>query len=93
MGRSFCQKFFNWYNHEHYHTGINLLRPYDVHYGLAQEILTKRQAVLDKAYEEHPERFVRGCPSAGKIPEAVWINPPKGKQQGESSDSDEVTDK
>ena len=78
----FCQKFFQWYNHEHYHTGINLLKPYDLHYGRAEEVLAKRQEVLNKAYEENPERFVRGRPSAGEVPKEVWINPPKDKRQG-----------
>jgi Bacterial sugar transferase len=30
--RSFCQGFFGWYNHEHYHSGIALLTPADVHH-------------------------------------------------------------
>lgn len=90
---SFCREFFRWYNDEHYHTGINLLRPHDLHYGLAEEVLQKRQLVLDRAYKEHPERFVRGRPSVGEVPQAVWINPPKHKQQGEISEGNDVTEK
>ena len=33
--RSFCGDFFPWYNSEHHHSGIGLLTPHDVHYGLA----------------------------------------------------------
>lgn len=79
--REFCQLFIGWYHHKHYHTGINLLKPHDVHYGLAQTVLTKRQEVLNKVYQAHPERFVHGCPSAGEVPTAVWINPPSPNQE------------
>jgi putative transposase len=27
-----------WYNHEHHHVGLGLLTPFDVHYGLAEEV-------------------------------------------------------
>ena len=33
--RAFCQTFFPWYNTEHYHSGLGLLTPEDVHYGRA----------------------------------------------------------
>jgi putative transposase len=73
---AFCRDFFAWYNTEHHHCGIAYLTPEQVHYGLAEEILQARQAVLDQAYIRHPERFVNGPPVAPKLPEAVWINPP-----------------
>jgi len=75
-GRGFCQRFFRWYNHEHYHSGIGLLTPFMVHYGLAGAVLSKRQQTLDAAYLAHPERFVRKPPTVLALPEAVWINPP-----------------
>src|SRR6201993_677108 len=31
--RAFCVAFFNWYNNEHYHSGLALLTPATVHYG------------------------------------------------------------
>lgn len=31
--RTFCQTFFSWYNTKHYHSGLSLLTPEDVHYG------------------------------------------------------------
>jgi putative transposase len=75
--RAFCQRFFRWYNHEHYHSGIGLLTPYAVHYGHAQQIVGRRQQTLDGAYQAHPERFVNKRPTPPSLPEAVWINPPK----------------
>lgn len=70
--------FFEWYNHQHYHTGLNLLTPASVHYGQAEAIRQQRQAVLAAAYVQHPQRFVRGEPIVKGAPDVVWINPPTG---------------
>jgi putative transposase len=78
-----CQSFFPWYNTEHRHGGISMLTPYDVHYGRAPEVLAQRQRIMDAAYANHPERFVRGTPHIRPLPEAVWINPPETSTTGE----------
>jgi len=75
--RSFCQDFFPWYNKEHRHTGIALLTPETVHYGLAQDMQIARGEVLLAAYEAHPERFVKRIPVPPLVPAAAWINKPK----------------
>jgi putative transposase len=74
--RSFCQPFFNWYNGEHYHSGIGFLTPKDVHYGRAEQIIKERQAVLDAAYEKYPKRFKGNPPMPAALPQTVWINKP-----------------
>jgi putative transposase len=74
--RAFCQGFFRWYNVEHYHSGIGLLTPADVHFGRAEQVIVARQAVLGDAYAAHPERFVRKPPGPPGLPQAVWINKP-----------------
>jgi putative transposase len=74
--RAFCQGFFRWYNGEHRHSGLGLLTPAMVHYGQAQNVLRKRQEVLDVAYQLHPERFVRSAPKPPVLPSEVWINKP-----------------
>jgi len=33
--------------------------------------------VLDKAYHNHPERFVKGHPRPPRVPDEVWINQPE----------------
>jgi len=66
----------DWYNDEHYHLGLALLHPVDVHYGRAADIVAARQRVLDEVYARHPERFVRGRPEQKAPPAAAWINPP-----------------
>lgn len=75
--RAFCQVFFPWYNTEHRHSGIGLLTPRDVHYGLADQRVAERAHVLAAAYAAHPERFVRGMPQPAPVPTEVWINPPQ----------------
>jgi putative transposase len=83
--RSFCQEFFPWYNTEHRHTGIGLLTPEALHYGLADEVRAARAAVLRAAYEAHPERFVRQMPVPPVVPEAAWINKPKPLSQSDEA--------
>jgi len=86
--RSWVRQFVAWYNTEHHHSGLGLLTPGTVHDGKAPAVLAARQQVLERAYTAHPERFVRGAPSVGELPAAVWINPPVASmpaQQGDSS--------
>ena len=75
---AFCKPFFHWYNHEHYHSGLGMLTPATVHYGRAAEVLAKRQETLAAAFAAHRERFVSKPPAPLALPEAVWINPPRG---------------
>jgi putative transposase len=79
--RLFCQEFFPWYNQQHHHSGLNLLTPANVHYGQAPQLISNRQAVLDLAYQAHPERFVRRPPLHPSLPNAVWINPPAANKE------------
>jgi len=79
--RSFCRLFFGWYNTQHRHSGIGLLTPADVHHGRAAEVTAGRAITLARAYEAHPERFVRHAPRPPVLPTAVWINPPTRKEE------------
>lgn len=74
---NWTKAFVQWYNNEHYHSGLALLTPASVHYGEAERIRARRQQVLDAAYEDHPERFVNGKPTTPEIPQEVWINRPQ----------------
>jgi transposase InsO family protein len=84
--RSFCGPFFDWYNHEHYHSGIALLTPASVHNGQAAEIITQRTQVLNDAFERNPKRFKNRQPSPQAVPEAAWINPPPPRTEKDSHD-------
>jgi putative transposase len=55
--RAFCKIFFDYYNHEHRHSGIGLDTPASVHYGTAAAIREQRAVVLDAAFAAHPDRF------------------------------------
>lgn len=79
----FCRGFFQWYNDEHYHSGIGLLKPAMLHYGQAEQVIADRAGVLQSAYARHPQRFVHGCPKPQAMPVAVWINPPKTEVSNE----------
>jgi putative transposase len=80
----FCRRLFEWYNEEHYHSGIELLTPSSLHHGRAASIPGDRHRVLEAAYDRHPERFLGSRPKPKAIPKAVWINPT-------TSQSDDVT--
>ncbi len=73
--RAWCQQFFAWFNNDHQHSGINLFAPADVFYDRVDSIVACRQAALDGAYAEHPERFPNGAPVARRPPATVSINP------------------
>jgi putative transposase len=82
----------DWYNTAHYHTGLALLTPADVHHGRTAEIVAARQIVLDAAHGRNPERFVHGRPVQKLPPPTAWINPPPldQVQLGEALDQVEL---
>ena len=73
----FCQRFFKWYNTQHYHSGIAWLTPSAVHYGNAEAILEKRHQVMMNAYNSNPIRFNHQPPKLAQLSNAVYINPPE----------------
>lgn len=76
----FCREFFGWYNNRHYHSGILFLKPANVHFGYADEILKNRHDVLLQAYEKNPARFNKKIPTLKKL-KSVYINPPKSTEE------------
>jgi len=82
--RAHCHVFFPWYNTEHHHSGLGLLTPADVHYGVAEQRVAARALVLATAYAAHPERFPAGPPQPPARPVEVWINPPKTRATKEA---------
>jgi putative transposase len=77
--RAFCVRFFQWYNHDHHHSGIGLMTPWQVHCGQAHAIREARLKTLQDVYAKYPQRFVRTSPQPPKLPDAAWINPPEKK--------------
>ena len=85
--REFCREFFEWYNNEHYHSGIAWMTPATVHYKKVKNCSKIRQNVLNKAYETHAERFVNGPPISHQPPKEVWINKPQKADSEEPHDT------
>ncbi len=77
QARLWVQNFFDWYNYHHYHSALELLTPATVHFDQVGAVQSHRQKTLDAAFNNHPERFVKGKPTVSKLPKSVWINPPK----------------
>ena len=75
--RVFCKRFFPWYNQEHYHSGIALMTPENVHYGMAREVYANRVQVLKTAFGLNPNRFKGNIPRPTALPKAAWINKPQ----------------
>ena len=71
---AWCATFFHHYNEEHRHSGIAYLTPATVHHGDPTAVLAQRQHAMDRAYQQSPERFVKGPPRILSLPTAVWIN-------------------
>ena len=74
---TWMRAFEHWYCWEHHHTALGLMTPAAVHFGFADHLWVQRQAVLQAAYQAHPERFSHGRPVPPRWPDAVWINAPK----------------
>ena len=75
--QTYLRGFFEWYNHQHRHSGIGYVTPESLHTGRAHDIRETRCRILRSAFEKHPERFVKGIPLPPRIPEAAWINKPQ----------------
>lgn len=73
--RRWFTEFFQWYAHQHRHSGLALFTPADVFFGRVPELAAQRQRALDAAYDAHPERFVLGHPTVRLPPAKVTINP------------------
>ncbi len=74
--RAFMPQLVHWYNCEHRHSGLAFLTPADVHFGRAQTVLARRNAVLRQVWELHPRRFRPNGPAQRALPNVVYINKP-----------------
>lgn len=81
----FCGSFFDYYNHEHRHSGIAMHTPATVHDGTAAQIQARRTATLHAAFLAHPERFRGRRPYPPALPTQVWINQPPTTLKNDTS--------
>lgn len=73
--RHSCERFFDYCNHQHHHSGLGWHTPASVHDGTAKQIRAQRGITLDAAYQANPTRFTRR-PQAPELPQTAWINQP-----------------
>lgn len=75
--RAFAATFFDYYNHDHRHSGIGLHTPASVHDGTYHAIRAERARVLEAAHAANPDRFGNRRPQQPKPPAPAWINRPE----------------
>lgn len=73
--RQWYERYFDWYDFEHHHSGLGGYTPDQVFTGRYRELAATRQQALDERYAACPERFVHGPPKASQPPARVAINP------------------
>jgi len=77
--RTWVEKFVEWYNNIHLHSGINFVTPSSRHDGKDQEILLKRVEVYKIAQAKNPDRWSKNTRNWSMIQE-VKLNPGKLKK-------------
>lgn len=70
--REYCAAFFQWYNTEHLHSGLDYLTPIQVHTGAHHEVFARRNALLEAHRRSHPQRH-GGKAKVYQIPETVRL--------------------
>ena len=78
-------EFVPWYNNEHRHSGLCFLTPADVHFGRAQEILAKRNELMQQVWKQHPRRFNPRGPATACADERGLHQQPWPDQQREAA--------
>lgn len=71
--------FVDWYNEEHHHSALKFITPGQRHRGEDHEILSKREALYDKAKAARPERWSGDCRNWNR-PDIVTLNLEKSVQ-------------
>ena len=74
------EKFVNWYNKVHLHSGIKFVTPNDRHNGKDVEILKARSMVYEKAKNKQPNRWSKEVRNWDLINE-VKLNPLRSKER------------
>lgn len=72
--RNWVLAFVHWYNTEHRHSALNYVTPQQRHDGEADQILARRQQVIEAAKAENPRRWY-GDIRNFSLPESVTLNP------------------
>jgi hypothetical protein len=63
--RKFCHPFFNGDNWNHYHVGVGLMIPDQIHDGQTDIALQRKNTPPSSRFQENAERFVNKVPAPG----------------------------
>ncbi|WP_350344251.1 integrase core domain-containing protein [Proteinivorax tanatarense] len=77
--REWVKRFVHWYNHDHLHSGLKYVTPYQRHNGLDTIIINKRTQTYEQARNAHPERWSKDTRDRS-LPEYVALNPIKDEE-------------
>ena len=80
--QAWVQRFVQWYNHQHRHSGLKYVTPDQRHRGQADSLLAHREAVYTAARERHPERW-SGNIRDWSLEPVVWLNPERAEVKAE----------
>ena len=78
--RKWVEKFVDWYNNQHLHSGINFVTPASKHCGADEEILRNRHNVYQRAKAMNENRWSGETRNWGKV-EVVELNPRKKEEK------------
>lgn len=81
--RKWVEKFVNWYNNIHLHSGISFVTPASRHNGADIKILKKRHVVYIEAKLKNPERWSKQTRNWSRT-NIVELNPAKARKMEES---------
>lgn len=77
QAQRWIERFINYYNNEHYHSGIRFVTPRSRFYGEDKEILAKRKEILLAAKAKAQERWISGKIQNCTPISSVTLNPDK----------------
>ena len=80
------QKFVDWYNGVHLHSGIKFVTPNDRHSGKDKEILKARELVYEKARKKQPLKWSKDIRNWDMINE-VQLNPLRAKEKEDKKEA------
>lgn len=72
--REWVQRFVQWYNEEHCHSGLKYVSPGQRHRGEANDLLARRRALYRSARMQNPARW-SGAIRNWHLTDAVYLNP------------------
>lgn len=81
--RAWVEKFVEWYNNEHLHSGINWVTPASRHHQKDKEVLEKRKTVYETARKQNPMRWTKATRNWSR-PNIVELNPGRQTKQAQN---------